>query len=231
MKPNRQREPEEMDDPALPAEAHRLALAGLARLNRISFSTRSIWNALERAGAFRQTTRILDLATGGGDLPIALARRARHHGIALHSIGADRSAFALRSAQQKARAAGLAIEWRQLDATADPLPACDWITCSLFLHHLDDSAVVALLGRMADSARRGIIINDLERSAPNRALVWLGAHLLSRSPIVHRDSDRSVCAAFSRAEISQLAQAAGLRDFRIERRFPCRLQLIWTKTA
>jgi 2-polyprenyl-3-methyl-5-hydroxy-6-metoxy-1,4-benzoquinol methylase len=222
-----------MDDAALPAEAHALALSGLARLNRISLSGRSIWQALTTACIpdtvkSRELT-LLDLATGGGDLPVALGLRAKRRGIALSVTGADKSQCALQCARALARRAGISVEWIALDLMSDPIPASDWITCSLFLHHLDDLSVVDLLRAMAQAARLGIIINDLERTSWNRLLVWLGARLLTRSAVVHRDSDRSMCASFTLTEIRQLADAAGLTGHQLERRFPCRWQMVWKK--
>ena len=74
----RDRQPELMDDPDLEPGRHRHALAGLARLNRVSGSGRLVWSALRdlavQGGA--EPLRILDLATGGGDVPLALVRCA-----------------------------------------------------------------------------------------------------------------------------------------------------------
>lgn len=222
-----------MDDEGLQAEAHAQALAGLARLNRLSFGSYSIWSALHAAGAFAvgvsRPISVLDVATGSGDGPVALGLRARRFGIPLEIIGVDRSPFALSTARERADRHGISARWVCLDVTRDPLPPADWITSSLFLHHLTDAQAVSLLRAMADAAAHGVIINDLERSALNRGLVWLGARLVSRSPVVHRDSDRSVRAGFTLHEARHLAEAAGLPDMRFERRFPCRFQWIWTK--
>jgi 2-polyprenyl-3-methyl-5-hydroxy-6-metoxy-1,4-benzoquinol methylase len=229
-------EPEDMDDPSLDPVAHRLALTGLTRLNRISFVASAIWRVLEREYRAALTHRtgsttwfLVDLATGGGDLPVWLARKARLNGYDWHVAGADVSPVALDYAAQKADAAGVEVEWLRLDATRDALPACDWMISSLFLHHLDDATLVDVLKRMAAAARRGILIDDLERTAFNRALVWLGAHLLSPSKIVHRDSDRSVQAAFTLSEMAVLAKQAGLDVVQIGSRFPARFQLLWRR--
>jgi 2-polyprenyl-3-methyl-5-hydroxy-6-metoxy-1,4-benzoquinol methylase len=230
----RQLEPEEMDDNGLHPDVHHLALAGLARLNLISFSAPSIWNALKNAGAFgvinSRPTRILDLATGGGDLPVYLGVKAQRLGIPIELTGIDRSSTALASARALADRSGIDVKWDCLDVTRDAIPPADWITCSLFLHHLPDDQVVALIRSMAAAASKGIVVNDLERSYLNRGLVWLGSRLVSRSPVVHRDSDRSVCAGFTMEEITRLLESAGLDGARPERRFPCRFQWTWTKT-
>jgi 2-polyprenyl-3-methyl-5-hydroxy-6-metoxy-1,4-benzoquinol methylase len=133
-------------------------------------------------------------------------------------------------AEARALRSNVDVEWIILDASEDPIPTgYDFISCSLFIHHLADGAVVRLLAGMAEAARRGIIINDLERSSINLGLVWLGAHLLSRSPVVHRDSIRSVRAAFTLEEIDRLARRAGLAVATIRRNIPCRYRLTWIK--
>lgn len=229
-------EPEDMDDPSLDPAAHRLALNGLARLNRISFSAEAIWQVLEREyrmvlsrSATPPSWTILDLATGGGDLPLYLATRARLQGYDWQCQGADISAVALEHAAEKARTAGVAVDWLRLDVTRDTLPACDWIVSSLFLHHLDDAATTELLQCMARVVRSGFLIDDLERTGLNRGLVWLGAHLLSTSAIVHRDSDRSVRAAFTLQDIAALSRQAGLEPTQLKSRFPARFQLLWKR--
>ena len=67
--------PELMDDPALDPAEHRRALAGLARLNRVSDSPGVLWPAV-RELARGGPVRVLDVATGSGDVPRALAAKA-----------------------------------------------------------------------------------------------------------------------------------------------------------
>lgn len=232
---NRELEPEEMDQDGLCPERHAQALAGLARLNQISFAPYSIWSALKLAGAFTteasRPVRIVDVATGGGDLLVSLGLRARSEGLSLELIGLDKSPFALDSARAKANRHGISAQWICLDVTRDTIPSADWIVSSLFMHHLSDAEGLSLLRTMAEATTYGIIINDLERSSLNQMLVWLGAHLVSRSSIVHRDSDRSVCASFTLNEASALAKLAGLEGIQFRRRFPCRFNWIWTKNS
>src|SRR4051812_15913396 len=87
----RERIPELMDDPGLDPAEHRLALAGLARINRISRSAailRPHIRQLARAFAGRPV-RILDIATGSGDVPLSLVRWATWAGVRLEAAGCD----------------------------------------------------------------------------------------------------------------------------------------------
>jgi len=53
--------------------------------------------------------------------------------------------------------------------------------------------------------------------------------LLSRSPVVHADAPASARAAWSPAELADLAARAGLAGAKVRRRFPQRMLLTWTR--
>ena len=74
----RRLEPEVMDRPDLDRRLHVEALRGLERINLVSGSARILWPALERLArqAGPEGVRVLDVATGAGDVPIRLWRRA-----------------------------------------------------------------------------------------------------------------------------------------------------------
>ena len=101
---HRSRVPELMDAEDLDPAAHDAALRGLARLNRASRSDAILWPGLRSlARATDRTLRVLDVATGSGDLPVALDARARREGIQLEWVLCDRSPQALANAQLAAR--------------------------------------------------------------------------------------------------------------------------------
>ena len=76
------RVPELMDDPGLAPSLHHQALQGLERLNIISASVDLLWSQLRLIPRDTKgnALRVLNIATGGGDIPIGLARRARKEG-------------------------------------------------------------------------------------------------------------------------------------------------------
>jgi SAM-dependent methyltransferase len=228
----RQRQPEIMDQPGLSPERHAGALAGLARLNFWSRSAGIVWPALA-AAARRQAPRplrVLDIATGGGDVPVRLARRALRAGVALDLEGCDVSSVALACARQRAERAGLPVRFFVHDALGGPLPSgYDAVMCSLFLHHLDDADAGTLLGRMAAAAPL-VLVNDLERGLTELTLTYLATRLLSRSDVVHTDGPLSVRAAFTLPEIRALAATAALTGAVVARRWPCRFLLTWGRS-
>jgi 2-polyprenyl-3-methyl-5-hydroxy-6-metoxy-1,4-benzoquinol methylase len=228
----RQRQPEIMDRPDLDPVQHARALRGLARINRISASDAILWRPLTSLARSGQPLRVLDVATGGGDVPIRLWQRAQRAGLALEIRGIDVSATAIAEARQNARAAHASVEFAQLDVLRDELPSdCDVVTSSLFLHHLDEADALILLRKMGQAARRLVLVNDLLRGRLGYLAAYLGTRVLSRCPIVHVDGPRSVEGAFTGAEARALAERAGLHGAALSWRWPWRFLLEWRRPA
>jgi 2-polyprenyl-3-methyl-5-hydroxy-6-metoxy-1,4-benzoquinol methylase len=207
-------------------------LRGLARINFWSRSAGILWPAL--AALARQTrpnpVRVLDLASGAGDVPIRLWHRARRSGLALELEGCDVSPVAVEHARARAARQGAAVRFFVRDAVAGPpLPGYDAVVCSLFLHHLDEEPAVALLRRMGEMAGRLVLVNDLVRSWTGWTLAHLVTRLLTTSSVVHVDGPRSVEGAFHVAEARALAERAGLTGATVVRRWPCRFLLTWSR--
>jgi 2-polyprenyl-3-methyl-5-hydroxy-6-metoxy-1,4-benzoquinol methylase len=226
----RERVAERMDDPRLDAGEHQRALAGLARLNRLSRSAELFWPEIARLARAHpgQPLRVLDLATGTGDIPLRLAEKARGHGYShLEFHGCDISPTAVAEAQKAAASTGLPVTFFPRNILNDPFDqSYDIVTCSLFLHHLSHDDAICVLRRMNQLARRRILVNDLVRSPGNWLLVWLACRLVSRSSVVHFDGPASVRSAFTATEIQTLAEQAGIPRVRVISRPPCRFLLI-----
>lgn len=225
---HRHLQPELMDQPGLDPAEHAQALRGLRRINRCSGSARLLWPAFREAAAQSpgRPLRVLDVACGGGDVAISLARRARRANIACRFVGCDISPVALDIARRRAAEAGIAIAFEERDVLAALPDGFDLATCSLFLHHLEAEDAVALLRRMADAARR-VVVSDLRRSRGCYLLAHAACRLLTRSHVVHVDGPLSIAGAFTADEIAGLCRQAGLENFRIVHRWPCRLVVDW----
>jgi 2-polyprenyl-3-methyl-5-hydroxy-6-metoxy-1,4-benzoquinol methylase len=228
---HRMREAELMDAPSIDPERHGEALRALARVNALSLATERLWRAVRRHASTRAPVRLLDLACGGGDVAVAVARRAARVGMGIEVHGCDRSPFAISWARAQARRAGVQACFTELDVIASPLPTgYHVVTCSLFLHHLDEEEAVRLLKSMASAGLEGLV-QDLRRSRSGYALAWTALHALTRSRIARVDGLRSVRAAFSAEELRTLAREADLPSPIVEAAWPQRLVLRWTSAA
>lgn len=221
-----------MDDTNLPRIAHEQALRGITRLNSWSRSYAGLWVSLRREAqrVAPLPLRILDIATGSGDTPIHLALRARQEKHNVSLAACDISTTALQLVKQRAARYGVAIDLFQCDVIRELIPGkYDAVMTSLFLHHLSESAAIALLKVMANVATRLVLVNDLRRSRLNLGLVTVASRLLSRSSIVHFDAPASVRAAFTMSEAQDLADKAGLVNAEVSPHFPCRWLMTWQK--
>ncbi len=226
----RRRVPEQMDAPTLPREEHEQALRGLCRINALSRSGQHLVRAIESLtpSATHGTVRIVDLACGGGENALFLARHARRRRLPWRVTGLDRSITAIEASRRRARHAGVHADFLECDVLRDVLPSCfDIAVCSLFLHHLDRPDAVRLVQRMHQAASLAIIVNDLVRSRPGWLAAWIGTRVLSRSPIVHFDGPQSVRAAWTRAEMRSIASDAGIKrtHMKVRRTWPFRMTL------
>ncbi len=228
MKQNRV--PEIMDSSDISPESHHRALAALERINHWSDSAGIVWREIHPMLENKKVLRVLDVATGGGDVPIALWKLAHQTGVKLEIAGCDKSSTAMAHAKANAEKHGASIDWFIWDVFTDSVPqGYDVIVSSLFMHHLDSSQAVAFLKKLAGGAGQRLIVNDLRRST----IGWLlaaGAACVLGSRVVCVDGPRSVRAAYTMAESAALAVQAGLANVKIEPRFPFRFVLSGSRT-
>jgi ubiquinone/menaquinone biosynthesis C-methylase UbiE len=195
-------------------------LRDLARANRrlggIDLSAR----AVEALAPGRAAIRVLDVGTGGADIPLALIDRGRASGRVIHVTGVDDRPEVLEAAALADPRVTATGELALHVADARSLPFDDdtfeIAHASLLVHHLEPDVARAVLAEMGRVARLGVVVNDLVRG--RRA--WLGAWLLSRLTTRNRftryDAPLSVRRAYTVAELTALLAAAGLR---VERRY------------
>jgi ubiquinone/menaquinone biosynthesis C-methylase UbiE len=189
-------------------------LRDLARINRFLGGAELSWRALSWACQRHAlpSVSVLDVGTGGADIPRHLLRRARRAGVALEVVAAD----VRQDVVDLARGWSTGFASLRIEVVAEGrLPYADAefdvAHASLVLHHLEPPEAAALLNEMARVARRAVIVNDLVRARR----WWLGAQLLTRLTTRNRytrhDAPLSVRRAYRPAEVAELARGAGLR--------------------
>jgi 2-polyprenyl-3-methyl-5-hydroxy-6-metoxy-1,4-benzoquinol methylase len=223
-----------MDAPDVDPAEHERALRALRRLNRLSRAARMIATPVNELAARRGLLRLslLDVACGGGDVPVGVARQLNAEGIEAALLLVDRSLTALSTARRTAEEAQLSVRC-VLGHAPDGLPdeTCDIVTNSLFLHHLDRTPAVATLTEMAGRARVGLVVADLRRNWLGAIVAWVMCRLVTRSRIVHFDGPASVRAAWTVEELKTMAAEAGLKGARVHRRWPWRMVLVWERAT
>jgi ubiquinone/menaquinone biosynthesis C-methylase UbiE len=194
-------------------------LRDIWRLNRffggVSTVMRHLIPILEGIASDRPI-HILDLATGSGDIPLAITRWSMAHGRPVRITASDASDEILAVAAREV-ASLPAIELARYDARATPLPdaSVDIVLCSLALHHFQPADAVRVLQEMDRLSRRAFIVNDLVRSRRGYAGAWLAGRLTTTNRLTRHDAPLSVLRAYTPRELAGLLTQAGVRDAEI----------------
>jgi hypothetical protein len=193
-------------------------LYNLERINRFLGGRSLVRRQLDRVlarGKVAGPLRLLDVATGGADLPRDVALRFRKRGLRATILAIDFNPVTLACARERSRAFP-EMRFVRCDARRLPLRAAsvDVALCSLLLHHFDEEDAVRVLREMARVTRRALIVNDLRRSPTAFVLIWLITRFV-RSRMTRYDGPLSVRRAFTPAELRGLAAAAGLHGARV----------------
>lgn len=226
----RRREPEWMDQPDADPRALSDSLRFIRRVNALFGYTRSTLSHLKeysRDWKPGERIRILDVATGSGDVPRAVLRWSMRSGFDVSVVGVDLHPVILAQAARE----GSGERFRVLRGDALGLPfadgSFDYAMTSMFLHHLDDDQVVRAIREMDRVARRGILVADLFRN--RRAYAWIVALTVASHPMVRHDARVSVGQAFTREEVLALRDRAGVGYARFHEHFAHRFVLAGQK--
>ncbi|MEP6639602.1 MAG: methyltransferase domain-containing protein [Chloroflexota bacterium] len=203
-----------LDDPGVLAAN----LRDLRRVNRWLDGVRLSADAIEALAAHREQLTVLDVGTGGADIPVALLERATARGRGLAIVGIDSRpevlAAAVLARPAVATTQGLELQVGDGRSLSYADRAFDVAHTSLVLHHLEPEPAVALLREMARVSRLGVVVNDLDRTRLGWLGAWLMGHLLTRNRFTRHDAPLSVQRAYRAPEMAELLRAAGLTPVR-----------------
>jgi hypothetical protein len=207
-----------LDRPVTPAE-RAASLADIDRLNGWFGGYALTLREIRRvAAAVNAGDALVAVDVGGGTAAFAarLVEWARGARRAIRVIVVERDTETLALAR-RVHAAYPEIRLVAADAAALPIRegGADIVTSALTLHHLEPDAAAASLREMAAAARHAVVVNDLLRTRVALGLVWLATRLLRCHPISRHDGPLSVRRAYSAAELTTLAQKAGITTLRV----------------
>jgi 2-polyprenyl-3-methyl-5-hydroxy-6-metoxy-1,4-benzoquinol methylase len=201
-------------------------LKRIRQLNRWFGSYRLICHFVRRWIKPGDTMRIVDLATGSGDIPRLIVHYARKIGAKVEIDALDRQSATLEIARELSTAypeisyhATNILDW-------SPAEAYDIVLCTLVLHHFSDEDAVRVLRHCRDSSRDFVLVSDLRRGFLATVGVYLLTALVFREPMTRYDARLSAERAFSFSEMRKLAMRAGWQDFG-HRRFRVARQAVW----
>lgn len=173
--------------------------------------------------------RVLDVGTGGGDLPRALLRLAARDGFAISVLAIDPDPRAIAAAASRPPVAGLELRQTGTRALAVAGERFDVVLSNHVLHHLAPRELGAIL---ADSERLtasgGVVVHgDIARSPLAYAAFALGTlpfePTLLRRTFIRPDGLASIRRSHTPTELA----AAAPPGWTVRGAIPWRLELVW----
>lgn len=201
-------------------------LRNIRQLNRFFGSHRLVLHFLRRWIKPGDHVRIVDFATGSGDIPRLIIDYAQKIGAKVEVDALDRQSATLEIAR---KLSGNYPEISYIDANIlewQPADPYDIVLCSLALHHFSDEDAVRLLRRCRELSQKFVLVSDLRRGLLATIGVYLLTALIFREPMTRYDGRVSAARAFSFAELDDLAGRAGWRNFQ-HKKFHFARQAIW----
>ncbi len=219
-------DPEWMDRPQPVSPELVSDLRNLRALNRYFGSYRLIRHFLRRWIQPNDNLRVLDLATGSGDIPRLVVEFARKSRATVQVEAVDFQKSTVEIARQLS--AGFP-EISYHDANIHHFGengGYDIVLFSLALHHFEAEEAVQLLRRCRQLSRGRVLVADLRRGWFAKVGVDLLTATIFREAMTRNDARVSAERAFSFRELHELARAADWKNFG-HRRFPFARQAIW----
>ena len=218
--------PELMDRPQPVTRELERDLANLRSFNRWFGSHRLVSTFMRRWILPGAQMRVVDLATGSGDIPRLVVDYARKIGAQIEIDAVDQQPATLEIAR------GLSAEYPEISYHSanilewDCAQGYDIALCSLVLHHFSDDDAVKLLRRCCALSKRFVLVSDLRRGFLLQAGVYMLTELIFREPMTRFDARLSAQRAFSFVEMRELAIQAGWKNFG-HKRFRFGRQAVW----
>jgi len=203
-------------------------LERLRQLNRWFGSYRLVLCFLRRWIKPNAKMRVVDLATGSGDIPRLIIDYARKLGAHVEIDAVDQQPATMQIATTLStdypeisyHQANI-LEWK---GSHD----YDIALCSLVLHHFSNEDAVTVLRRCRELSKRFVLVSDLRRGFLLQVGVRVLTAVIFREPMTRFDARLSAQRAFSFSEMRQLAIQAEWGNFG-HKKFHFARQAIWLK--
>lgn len=218
-----------MDRPQPVSAELEVDLRNLRQLNRYFGSHRLVEHFLRSWLKPRTKMRIVDLATGSGDIPRLIVDRARRIEAEVAVDAVDQQASTIEIAR------GLSRDYPEIEFVRDDVltfsrEPYDMVLCSLALHHFAENDAVMLLKHCRALSKQYVLVADLCRGWQATVGVRLLTTLFFREKMTQVDARLSAARAFSFAEMRSLAERAGWKNFG-HAHFAFARQAIWLEPA
>jgi hypothetical protein len=209
MLENRERIPELMDGDDFDRNLAEASYHFIERTNRLFGGVSSVRDFIRtqlEKNPGEKPLHILDLGSGGCDIPLAICRWSHRRGLKINFTCVEKNRHAADHARQRIRAAGLSsirlVEEDVFSFLGKTSEVFDCTTASMLFHHMDEEEIGRLLQALQRAVRGPLFISDLKRSPTAYWGCWL--YTLGSHPGVRMDARTSVRRSFSLPELESI---------------------------
>lgn len=157
--------------------------------------------------------KIVDLGCGGGDMLQLLARDFDEEKLTAEFIGIDANPNIIDYAKNHNNDPRILFSSVNILSQVFKAHTFDIAIATLFFHHFSSEQLSNILRQLYGQARIGIVINDLHRHPLAYYSIKLLTKLFSKSQMVKFDAPLSVLRGFTRKELEQLLEQAGITNY------------------
>ncbi|MFD0939270.1 methyltransferase domain-containing protein [Pedobacter boryungensis] len=222
--------PEIMDDFKLEGEILRDALDKIASINRLLGGNKVTLNGVKeliRNKPNQEIIRIIDIGCGNGDMLRALADYGKSNNLNFELIGIDANNFTVDHARNlSVDYENISYECKDIFENLDKKTDCEIMLCTLTLHHFTDEDIIRLIQNFKNSAKLGIVINDLHRSAIAYYLFSVLCFVFRLNDMSREDGLVSILRGFKKADLQRYSKQLNLNFCSINWKWAFRYQWI-----
>jgi 2-polyprenyl-3-methyl-5-hydroxy-6-metoxy-1,4-benzoquinol methylase len=222
--------PEIMDDFLLEGEELREALDKIAKINQLLGGNKLTIEGLKKILPKSDTNveiTIVDVGCGNGDMLRKIADFGIKNGYNFKLLGIDANQFTIN------HAISLSDEYTSISYLCEDIFKMnfatlnsDIIVCTLTLHHFKESDIINILTVFKKNAKRGLVINDLQRSAVAYRLFQLLCLLFQLNTMSRTDGLVSILRGFKKYELIAFSEKLNFKKYNIQWKWAFRYQWI-----
>jgi len=226
----RSQDQEVMDDLACSGEVVNQTLRELETINKLLGGNYVTLDGLGQLIADRKSASplsLVDVGCGGGDMLRLIHRWSKKRKQDLVLSGVDVNPFIATYAQLHTPPE-MNIRYDAVDIFSESFASrqYDLLTGTLFFHHFSAAQLVHFFRQAKRQIRVGMVINDIHRHwFAYHSIKWL-TRMFSRSSMVKVDGPLSVLRAFTRRELEQILEEAGIKNYKIRWMWAFRWQVV-----
>ncbi|NER11335.1 Ubiquinone/menaquinone biosynthesis C-methylase UbiE [Muriicola jejuensis] len=150
---------------------------------------------------------ILDVGCGDGSLLREVALFCNKAGVKANLKGIDLNGESIALARKKnADLKNTTFVQEDVFNLSPEKDGCDFLLCTLTLHHFREEEITQLIRKFSVLARTGAVINDLDRNRIAHVLFRMFSYVFMRTDIARQDGLTSIKKGFTKKELLALSR-------------------------